>query len=67
MAVGGAQFAHQNPKIDRNELIIPEIYIENLEGNPIKVIKPAIDAVWNAAGWSGSMNYDEEGNWSEKL
>jgi len=66
MAVDGSMFAHQNPKIDRNELIVPEIYIENLECDPINIIRPAIDAVWNAAGWKGSMNYDEEGNWRVK-
>jgi hypothetical protein len=49
--------------IDRDALIIPEIMIEDFDCNPGKVMKPAFDAIWNAAGWPRSINYDKEGNW----
>jgi len=48
--------------IDRDALILPEIIVENFECNPSEVMKPIFDAIWNAAGWPRSMNYDENGD-----
>lgn len=56
-------FSHQNLPIDRDELIIPEIYVEDIDESPSKILKPIFDSVWNAAGWKGSINYDDKGNW----
>jgi len=28
-----------------------------------QLLKPLFDAVWNAAGWPGSQNYDQNGQW----
>lgn len=49
--------------IDRNELIIPEIQVE--QGNvPSKyILKPAFDSIWNACGYERSFNYDNKGEW----
>lgn len=49
--------------IDRDALIIPEIIIENFECNHSEVMRPLFDAIWNAAGWERSMNYNETGQW----
>lgn len=49
--------------VDRDSLIIPEVLVETFECEPAKVMRPIFDAVWNAAGWPRSMNYDENGNW----
>lgn len=51
-----------NP-IDRENLIIPEVVIENYDIDIANVMRPIFDSVWNAAGWSKCMNYDEDGNW----
>jgi len=45
--------------IDRENLIIPEIMIENFDIDPSSALKPIFDMVWNAAGWPRSM-YDED-------
>jgi hypothetical protein len=50
-------------QIDRDALLIPEIMVESFEYSPEEVLRPAFDAVWRAAGWERSMNYDEEGRW----
>lgn len=50
--------------IDRDVLMIPEIVVEDLDTDVPKLMKPAFDAVWNAANWPGSGNYDDEGNWT---
>ncbi|KUK97695.1 MAG: Putative transcriptional regulator [Methanothrix harundinacea] len=48
-------------QIDRDALLVPEIMVESFEYSPEEVLRPAFDAVWRAAGWEKSMNYDEEG------
>ena len=44
-------------KIDRQTLICPEVLFEDFDSNVETQMKPAFDALWNAAGWSGSLNY----------
>lgn len=64
MAVDRARFIwREDHPIDRDSLLIPEIMIEKFECNAAEVMKPAFDAVWNAAGWPKSMNYNDEGKW----
>lgn len=52
-----------NAPIDRDTLVVPEVMIDTFEIDPAQVLKPAFDAVWNAAGWPGSMSYNAEGQW----
>jgi len=47
--------------IDKNELIIPEILIEDLTQEIDVVMRPAFDSIWNAAGHERSLSYDESG------
>ena len=47
----------RSSKIDRNELIIPELLLDKSEFRPSD-IKPILDAVWNAAGMFGSPNFE---------
>jgi hypothetical protein len=49
---------------DRNDLILPELLIQNFNVQPHQALKPLFDMVWNAFGLARSYNYDEEGNWS---
>ena len=55
-------FVDYTGEIDRNNLIIPEIMMENFGVNLAEVMKPIFDTVWNAAGAISSPNYDEQGN-----
>lgn len=47
--------------IDRDALLLPEIILEKFDCNPSEVMRPIFDAIWNAAGWPRSMNYNENG------
>lgn len=47
--------------IDRNHLIVPEMMVENLDGDVARVIKPLFDSIWNAIGQPGSRNYNDDG------
>ena len=56
-----------NRIIDREIIQSPDVLIENYEGVDLPaLLRPIFDSVWNAAGWVGSINYDERGNWSDK-
>jgi len=63
MAVSNSIGTMDVQPIDRSELLLPEIAIENLGNHPYAILRPLFDMVWNAAGWPRSMNYDEEGKW----
>lgn len=56
-----------NP-IDRDLLVLPEIFVEDYEALldkniTAKALRPIFDSVWNACGFDRSYNYDENGNW----
>lgn len=53
--------AEYTSEIDRNNLIIPEVMIEDFDVNVASALRPIFDAVWNAAGSDSSPNYDETG------
>lgn len=52
--------------IDRNDLIVPEIILEDFDAEIDKQMKPIFDAVWNACGYPKSMNYNNEEKWIGK-
>jgi hypothetical protein len=52
--------------IDRDVLILPEIVVDNFEVDSAETMRPIFDAIWNASGWSRSLNYDDEGKWLDK-
>lgn len=52
-----------NTPIDRDDLILPEILIMEHGSDAGLAMRPIMDAAWNASGWEGSPNYDENGDW----
>lgn len=63
------QLSHEREpfKIDRNELIIPEVLLEGFDDDPTKALKDIFDIVWNACNYKHSYNYDENGGSKIKL
>ena len=56
-----------NPtRIDRNELIVSEVVVEDFNYEPDQVMRHAFDTIWNAAGGRQSMSYDEQGQWKNQ-
>jgi len=49
--------------IDRDNLILPEIILEDYPVSLEKELKPAFDALWNASGYERCLDYDEAGEW----
>ncbi len=60
---GGYQM-YDKKLIDRNDLIIPEIIIEDAAFVSSEVLRPVFDMVWNAGGYEGSINYNEKGQYT---
>ena len=53
-------------EIDRTNLIIPEVIIDTFDGGNdhiAEVMRPVFDTTWNAANYSSSPNYDEDGKY----
>lgn len=64
MAVDRSRFLFIDPKlIDRDVLLLPDIIVEDYESKASDILRPVFDAVWQAAGWDCSKNYDKDGKW----
>lgn len=63
MAVSQSRQFNDGHPVDRDVLVVPEGIIESFESPPDKTLRPILDAVWNAAGWPSSINFDEGDNW----
>ena len=50
--------------IDRDDLVFPEVIIEEpVDVNPGHLLRPIFDAIWQAGGHAGSPSYGSDGNW----
>jgi hypothetical protein len=50
-------------EINRDVLVLPEILVEDLSKRVGPLLKPALDLVWNACGYDGSVYFDQDRNW----
>jgi hypothetical protein len=50
-------------QIDRSEILLPDILVEGPVPDFGRLLKPAFDILWQAAGYSGSRHYDQNGIW----
>jgi len=66
MAVSDRFWGRRIHPIDRDELILPEIQVEDADTPAERILRPAFDSIWNACGYEQSMNYDENGTWQVK-
>jgi hypothetical protein len=55
--------AEKSP-IDRDDLLLPGQLIQSFEEQPEKILHSSFNAVWNAAGFGGSLNYGENEKWT---
>jgi hypothetical protein len=56
--------SYSQTPIDRDELEVPELMLEDFAMAPADVLRPIFDVVWNAAAWPHCLNYDKNGTWS---
>jgi len=50
-------------KIDRDNLVVPEIVVDDFDSQSSDILRPVFDTIWQACGWNGSQNYYENGIW----
>jgi hypothetical protein len=69
LGVKGKYLARNNwfygptPVIDRDILPLPSVLMEDFDVSLPQALKPAIDLLWQASGYSNSPNFDADGNW----
>lgn len=49
--------------IDRNVLCTNDLYVEDLNEQTEKILKPIFDSIWNACGFKKCSAYDEQGTY----
>ncbi|MBI4296721.1 MAG: hypothetical protein HY667_06360 [Chloroflexi bacterium] len=64
MAVDRSRFALHGYAIDRDSLLLPEVIVEKYDVKAENILKPCFDSIWNACGFSRSMNYNDKEEWS---
>lgn len=61
-------FTLDKSPIDRNNLLLPDVYIEDMNHfSAPEIMKPVFNMVWNACGYPGSKNYDKNGKWKPNV
>lgn len=56
----------QPQPFNRDILTIPNSELKSFEDNEIKIMKPLFDIVWNAGGYPGSLNFNENDEWQPR-
>lgn len=54
------------PLFDRPRIVLPEVLLHGYNCDVAREFRPLFDALWNAGGFPGSPNYDENGNWARR-
>ncbi len=52
--------------IDRYPVFFPEVEIGSLDDEPMKLLRPWCDTLWQACGMERSFSFDQEGRWRER-
>jgi hypothetical protein len=64
-------FPNEERPFEIDDVILPDALIDDPARPLEQIFRPLIDILWNTCGWSGSPNYDAEGNyipkWRENL
>ena len=55
----------RNP-IPQNEILFPDVLIEDMDADPTVFLRPILDMLWQAAGWERCENYDGHAKWSSR-
>lgn len=50
--------------IDKDILLVPTVTSETMSEDAGRLLRPALDAIWQASGIARCPNYNDEGNWS---
>jgi hypothetical protein len=54
------------PRFDRDTILLPEILLQDFEGDSHALAKTMVDALWQAAGLPRCFNYNDAGVWEPR-
>jgi len=63
---GKDNYVDPGKKIDRDDLVVPEIVVDDFDSKSSDILRPVFDRIWQACGRNGSQNYDENGIWGRR-
>lgn len=63
LAVGRNYSNNRGSRAERDNILLPEIAVERWTDDPAIIMRPAFDMVWNAFGFTQSLNYNDVGQW----
>lgn len=52
--------------ITEKNLLLPGVTIREFNEKPEDILRPLFDAIWQAAGYRKSINYDENGKYQRR-
>lgn len=64
MYVGSRMMPRAVHRIEKQNLLIPDVIIDDVSADVRTSFRPVFDLLWQACGLRRSFNYDEEGNWT---
>ena len=50
-------------QIEQDVLLAPEVLVQEHGADFGRLLRPALDTIWQASGWPGSQGYDADGKW----
>jgi hypothetical protein len=69
MLAGENYFGQSGHTFDRDMLLLPDVVLDgpitDYRDELPRLMRPIVDAFWQAAGWAGSPSYDAEGKWTD--
>src|SRR5205823_3975958 len=54
---------HVNSPFRQDLMRLPDVSVSDYGAEPTTVVKPILDALWQAAGFPRSFEYDDAGKW----
>lgn len=58
-------YRKENYTIDHDPLVLPDVLIEDYATTPDTILRPILDALWNAGGYPECPHFDAEGKWKD--
>jgi hypothetical protein len=68
-AVGGPSFSFQRAVADRDSLVLPEVWVESLDGltDIDEIVRPMMDILWQSFGVERCLEYNNgDGKWNPR-
>jgi len=58
-------YRRENYTIDHDPLVLPDVLIEDYATGSDKILRPILDALWNAGGYPECPHFDDQGKWRD--